>query len=419
MEYKIRLNSMFYEIIFSNITFSKVFSAQTSFNNEEIMAIQIKVKELINLQMPQLMKFLPYYEDVKVQSIIKISDDLKKRFKTIIMVGMGGALLNSVALDSFLSNKSDLEVIFCDKLCHKYIEKIRSSINLETTCFIFISNSGETIETLTIAEYWYESLKNKELDDFNKRFIFIYNSKTSSLLKNFHKKTGGIFLEYDSLMGGRFATFTTPYILLTNLKGYNCKSFFDGANYVLEAFISGNNELTKGIILGSLLTAFGLISNNFSKNIINASYDSIFDGIIRWYSTALSETLGKDDVKFSPINLNLPVDQHGIVQALLTNKSYQQLNLFCIKEQIENSKLTKVQNMLQDELCCQFDNYSIPVRKIILKDSNESTYGAIMMHLILETITAALLIGVDPFTQPQIDNIKRNLAADYRKQYVP
>ena len=234
-----------------------------------------------------------------------------------------------------------------------------------------------------------------------------------------HKIIGGIFFEYDSVMGGRFSTFTTPHILLGYLKGFDCKKFFEGANNVLQAFISGNNELTKGMILGALLTAFGLTSNNFSKNIINASYDSRFDGVLHWYATALSETLGKDNVKLSPITLDLPVDQHGIVQAILTNTSYQHLNLFCVEGIIKDSKLTKIQEMLQNELCRQFDSFSIPVRKIILKNCNEASYGAIMMHLILETITAAILVDVDPFTQPQIDNMKQNLAENYRQQFVP
>ncbi len=358
MEYKVKINSMFYEFIFSNVTFGKIFSIQSQSNNEDFISIKAKAKQLITLQMPQLMNFLPYYNDLKIQNIIKISEDLKKSFDTVVVVGMGGALLNSVSLDLFLSQRSDVDVIFCDKLCPQHLEKIKSSINLANTCFIFISNSGNTIETVSIAEYWYEILTTNNIIDFEKRFIFIYGLSSSSLLKDLHKRTGGIFFEYDSAMGGRFSTFTTPHILLGYLKGFDCKKFFGGANNVLQAFISGNNELTKGMILGALLTAFGLTSNNFSKNIINASYDSRFDGLIHWYSTALSETLGKNDVKLSPITLNLPVDQHGIVQAILSNTSYQQINLFCFEEKTaKQTKLEKVQTMLQNEICMQFDSF--------------------------------------------------------------
>ena len=42
-----------------------------------------------------------------------------------------------------------------------------------------------------------------------------------------------------------------------------------------------------------------------------------------------------------------------------------------------------------------------------------------MMHMILEVISAAVFIGVEPFTQPKIDKMKRNLAINYREQFVP
>ena len=173
MEYKVKINSMFYEFIFSNVTFGKIFSIQSQSNNEDFIAIKAKAKQLITLQMPQLMNFLPYYNDLKIQNIIKISEDLKKSFDTVVVVGMGGALLNSVSLDLFLSQRSDVDVIFCDKLCPQHLEKIKNSINLANTCFIFISNSGNTIVTVSIAEYWYEILTTNNIIDFEKRFIFI------------------------------------------------------------------------------------------------------------------------------------------------------------------------------------------------------------------------------------------------------
>ena len=54
MEYKVKINSMFYEFIFSNVTFGKIFSIQSQSNNEDFISIKAKAKQLITLQMPQL-----------------------------------------------------------------------------------------------------------------------------------------------------------------------------------------------------------------------------------------------------------------------------------------------------------------------------------------------------------------------------
>jgi glucose-6-phosphate isomerase len=47
-----------------------------------------------------------------------------------------------------------------------------------------------------------------------------------------------------------------------------------------------------------------------------------------------------------------------------------------------------------------------PVRTFDLAALDEATLGALMMHMMLETILAARLIGVDPFGQPAVELAK-------------
>ena len=44
-----------------------------------------------------------------------------------------------------------------------------------------------------------------------------------------------------------------------------------------------------------------------------------------------------------------------------------------------------------------------PVRTFDLARLDERTLGALMMHLMLETILAGRLLGVDPFDQPAVE----------------
>ncbi len=53
-----------------------------------------------------------------------------------------------------------------------------------------------------------------------------------------------------------------------------------------------------------------------------------------------------------------------------------------------------------------------PVRTIDLPRLDERALGALMMHLMIETILAADLISVDPFDQPAVEVGKR-LTRDY------
>ena len=411
----------YYKLEYSDICISRILQAQLKLLSGDLSVVRNNVIAKISKEMPKLLQSLPYYNKDKMTDLKAIADNFSKRFQTVVVVGMGGALLNSKCLSDFYGYKSDFNVIFIHKICKVQLAQVKNLINLEKTGFLFISNSGDTIETITLAEYWYEILKALQYKDFHNRFIFVYGLKNTSLLQEIHKKIGGIFIEYDSCMGGRFATFTTPHILLGMLYNLNLNDFFAGANSVLKEFLSGSKQTERAIISGAITTSYGLSSTDFYRNgatILSGSYDTRFDGMIHWYCTALAETLGKNGINITPIHINLPLDQHGLLQAILVNNTHQQLNVFDIAEDI-NSKIKKIGNMLQKEVYDQFRSYDIPVRKIILKNTEMSSFGGIMMHMILEVITAGVLIGIEPFIQPQIDTVKSNLAVYYRQNIVP
>ncbi len=52
-----------------------------------------------------------------------------------------------------------------------------------------------------------------------------------------------------------------------------------------------------------------------------------------------------------------------------------------------------------------------PVRTFDLARLDEASLGALMMHMMLETILAAHLMGVDPFDQPAVELAKQSRAS--------
>ena len=70
-----------------------------------------------------------------------------KKFKTIIIVGMGGSILGSKAIYSFLKYKINKKFIFVDNLDENLIKKIKNENNLHKCLFLIISKSGNTSET--------------------------------------------------------------------------------------------------------------------------------------------------------------------------------------------------------------------------------------------------------------------------------
>lgn len=409
------LFTKYYSICYSDISTLKIMQRQSMLQSK-LQGVQAQVRHKIISVMPQLLSSLPYYSNSQLRQLESVAADFRNKFETIIVVAMGGGLLNSIAIYDFIGDNSSCKIIFLHETCDYYLSHIKNTINLEKTGFIFISNSGDSIETVTIAEYWYDLLSSNHIQDLSQRFIFIYGAKSGSLLQKLHENAGGVFLQYDRSMGGRFSTFTTPHLLVATLLGVDIKELFAGANDILNSLNSDNQPEEKAINSAALITACGTGKFTSTSSIaLIGSYDSRLRGLTQWYHTALAETLGKESINIFPVNINLPLDQHGLMQAILTNEApHQILHLFSVRDYSE-AKIQTTQKMLKEEVKTQCSKANIPVREFILNEYSAKSLGATIMSLILELITTAVLLEVEPFDQPQIDAIKCNLTLQYKK----
>ena len=77
--------------------------------------------------------------------------DLKnfKKFKKIVVIGMGGSILGTEAIYQFLENKIKKKVYFFNNLDEKQIKDFKRKEISSKVLFIIISKSGNTIETLS------------------------------------------------------------------------------------------------------------------------------------------------------------------------------------------------------------------------------------------------------------------------------
>ena len=67
-----------------------------------------------------------------------------RKYKTIIIIGMGGSILGTKAIHSFLKYKIKKKLIFLDNLDENYLKQIKKNKNLSKTLFLIISKSGNT-----------------------------------------------------------------------------------------------------------------------------------------------------------------------------------------------------------------------------------------------------------------------------------
>ena len=103
-----------------------------------------------------------------------------KKYNDIIIIGMGGSIHGSQATYFFLEKKIKKRVFFLNNLSQEETNKTKSIKNLKKAMFLIISKSGNTLETLSLTDYFKNSLNSKN--------TLIITEKKSNSLYNFAKK---------------------------------------------------------------------------------------------------------------------------------------------------------------------------------------------------------------------------------------
>ena len=70
------------------------------------------------------------------------------KYKNIVIVGMGGSSLGIKCIHSFFKNNIKKNILFFDDLDINLYKNLSNLKNLKNTCFLIISKSGNTLETL-------------------------------------------------------------------------------------------------------------------------------------------------------------------------------------------------------------------------------------------------------------------------------
>ena len=120
-----------------------------------------------------------------------------KKYKTVILIGMGGSVLGAKALYSFFSTKIKKKFIFFDNLDQLKTKKVKKEINLKNSLFIIISKSGNTLETLINSNLFKDKINNKN--------TIIITEKKTNLLNTFAKNKKILAINHKNYLGGRYS----------------------------------------------------------------------------------------------------------------------------------------------------------------------------------------------------------------------
>jgi len=336
--------------------------------------------------------------------------DLKKfnKFEKIVLIGMGGSILGSKAIYSFLKKKIKKKVIFFDNLDKDKLNNFKSKNNKENCLFIVISKSGNTIETIS-------NFIDLKILKNNAKNIIIISEKNENILYSIAKKYNLFFIEHKKYLGGRYSVLSEAGVVPSYFMGINIKNL----RINLQKYF-GNKE--KSFLKQSSISLSQIIKKNFYKNLIFLNYSPKLEEFLFWCQQLIAESLGKKGKGLLPTISNSPKDHHSVLQLYLDGPKDKIFYLFSenvrksnkIKTNIITKKLDYLNNKDLDDIKIAQKNAikkvliknKIPFREFKINSFDEKTLGELFSYFILETSISGRLVNINPFNQPAVEQVK-------------
>ena len=361
-------------------------------------------QDLINSAIPLLQCYEKnYIFDFTPTTIKKFS-----KFKNIVIVGMGGSILGTKSIYSFFKKKVKKKVFFFDNLDINLNLQFNKIKNLKNSCFIIVSKSGNTFETITNLSIVF----SKSL--FKNKLIIITEIKDNCLM-NIANKFNAEIIEHKDFIGGRYSVMSEVGMFPAALMGLDITKFKNLRNLIFDKhFVSSLNHSVASIYT---LNTQGI------KNSVILNYDSRLNDLCLWYQQLTGESLGKKGKGVTPIISTGPKDHHSVLQLYLDGPKDKFFTFFSSLEKadrhkvsgtiipnsmrfLKNKKIKAIINAQCEATKNIFKLKKIAFRHFIFNKDDESELGLVFTFFVLETILLARLMKVNPFDQPAVEQIK-------------
>lgn len=314
-------------------------------------------------------------------------------FKQVLLLGMGGSsLAPEVYSRSFGTKAGFLHLAILDSTDPGAVLARERSLDPEHTLFIVATKSGGTVETFSFMKYFYSRMCSVVgTEQVGKHFMAITDAGSGLEKSAIELKFRKIFLN-DPEIGGRYSALSYFGLVPAALTGIDIKELLNRAEQLRQqTFKDNNNEaLQLGAAMG-VLAAQGIDKLTLILTPLIASFGA-------WIEQLVAESTGKAGKGI------LPVDG----EELLTPGLYPADRLFVY--------LRLAGDEYHDEHISNLINAGKPVIQIQLRDVYD--LGREMFRWELATTIAGVVLGINPFDQPNVESAKvlaRQMVATFQQ----
>lgn len=349
------------------------------------------------------------------------AERLSTHCDTVAVIGVGGSSLGAEALCA-LALSPPVDVRFLNNPDPETVARFFASVDLARVGLVMVSKSGGTAETLALAMTLMPAVidsRGGTAADYGVVIAEPGNSPMRRLAAQWRVPV----IDHPEDIGGRYSALSAVGLLPAALAGLDIDAIRAGATEALEINMAGDNIDDVPAALGAAVS-LALLQSQGARMSVLMPYADALAPFARWYRQLWAESVGKNGLGTTPVDALGAVDQHSQLQLYLDGPKDKMFTIVTqqlagrgdrvppeladhagaayLAGQTTGDLLAAEQEATIESLCA----HGRPVRRIEVARVDEAAVGALMVHFMLETVTAAFMMGVDPFDQPAVDDGK-------------
>ena len=359
---------------------------------------------------------LPIKQDEdELNRLLDVAEIIKNEAGLLVVVGVGGSYLGAkAAIEALPKENFGIDVRFLGtNFSTAYYNSVLDEVKEKETVVCVVSKSGGTMEVQAAFEIIKEVMmqKYKNERDVNRRIIAITDKEKGQLREEAREKDYTTF-EIPSDIGGRYSVFTPAGLLPMAVAGIDVRGLMDGAR---EAAMSPDwdENGTDYAVARYLMHEEGKIIEALEFN------QPRFEYLGEWIKQLYGESEGKDGKGLWPATLIFSRDLHSMGQYLQQGRQVFFETITIVDSgsdsiripggALKGKSLHDMNEAMTNGVIAAHKNAGIPVCEIHIPKLDAFNYGQLLYFLETTCAITAMLMDVNPFNQPGVEDYKAEM----------
>lgn len=371
------------------------------------------------------------YRRADVQRIAHAAAAARDRFDTLVVLGIGGAVLGARALHQALADGTGMRVLVSDSVDPAALRALLGTIDLQRTLFNVVSKSGDTAETMAR----FLIVRDRLMREFGavdyKDHVLVTTEPERGSLRQIVNDEGFQSLALPPDIDGRFSALTAVGLFPAAAAGVDVEELLAGAAMMDQRMRATESPLADPAL--ALAGALWTLARTCGKRIVVfMSYAERLAAVGDWFCQLWGASLGKavdrDGIVVehgqTAVRARGSADQHSHLQLYLEGPRDKVVLFLRVEDHGEPLDIPAAYQDIEEVGCLGGNSLGAllngsqratelalarrgrPSATLTLPAVNPFTVGQLVYLLEMATVATGWLDGVDPFGQPAIEQTK-------------